>query len=543
MLRAAIVAFLWLASAVLTGCSGGHASTLPATTSPSSAQSTGATTAQLVITIPSAAAVAASAHTRTPAYIASTTQSVTIDLKPHGSGTSVTGFPMTANLTSSTAGCVSSLVSLQCTITLTVAPSNYDATITTYDGANGTGNVLSAAQTVEITVLEGKTNKLPIALGGVPAGVQIVTFGGTTGGSQNLVFTLPLSATGQLAVYGVDADGNIILGAGAPSVTVSNSNSSVYTVTGPAATTPNEISVTSLSSTAAGSITRLTATVTPVSGTGTGAVAKTVTLQAPALPLIYTANFAYSTVDVFDSLGDSLTPPGGFPNISSPYNITYDSANQLLYVLNGAGASIAAYDRNGNAQVLPAGFPGLTSSVGLTYNPQSGLLYAIAYPSGSVAVFNDTGAATSVSPGTFSGASLYGFTYDPANGYFYGAGGATVDAWNASGVAQSLTGGFPGISQVTSVTYNQLTGNLYVACVYPSQVLAYTPNGATVSVSGTFPGSIGGNQPFTIASNTVNGDVYVANNLDQLIAYDQNGNSLWTASNDYALGIVIAPPP
>ena len=174
---------------------------------------------------------------------------------------------MTANLTSTTSGCVSSLVSLKCTITLAVAPANYDATITTFDGANGAGNVLSTAQTVEMTVLEGQTNNLPIALGGVLTGVKIATYGSATGGSQNLVFTLPLQSSGQLQIYGLDADANIILGAGAPSVSVTNSNAATYTVTGPPTTTPNVINVTSLSSTTAGSVTRLTATVTPVAGT------------------------------------------------------------------------------------------------------------------------------------------------------------------------------------------------------------------------------------------------------------------------------------
>jgi DNA-binding beta-propeller fold protein YncE len=542
MTRNALVALLCAACATLMGCGGGsHGATPPAAGSASGAQSTGATTAQFVITVPHAASQPASASVRTPAYVASTTQSITINLTPHGSGTSLAGFPMTANLSSSTSGCVSSLVNLQCTITLTVAPANDDVTITTFDGANGSGNVLSAAQTVEITVLEGQTNTLPIALGGVPTGVKIVPFGGTTGGSQNLVFTLPLQGAGQLEVYGTDADANIILGAGAPSVTVTNSNASTYTVSGPATTTPNLINVTSLSGTAAGSITRLTATVSPVAGTGTGAVSTTVTLQAQTLPIIYAANYAFSKISVYDALGDVLSPPG-FAGVS-PYNITYDTANQLLYVLNDSGTAISAFDRNGNPQVLASSFPGLTLSVGLIYNPQNGLLYSIAFPSAAVSVFTQSGASTSVSPGTFSGLGYtYGPAYDPVNAWMYAAGGGAVEAWDANGNAQPLTGGFPGISQVEGVAYNAVTGNLYVACVYPSQILAYTPNGSSVSLGGPF--TVDG-QPNAIAADPASGNIYVSTNANTLSAYDQQGNLLWrTASDtDGAPGIVTVPPP
>jgi DNA-binding beta-propeller fold protein YncE len=313
-------------------------------------------------------------------------------------------------------------------------------------------------------------------------------------------------------------------------------------VSGPATTTPNLINATSLSSTAAGSITRLTATVTPVAGTGTGAVSTTVTLQAQTLPIIYAANSSRSTITVYDALGDVLSPPG-FAGVAGPYNIAYDTANQLLYILDNSGTAITAFDRSGNPQVLANTFPGLTLSVGLLYNPQNALLYSIAFPSGSVSVFTSSGAPTSVSPGTFSGLGYtYGPAYDPVNAWMYGAGGGAVEAWDANGNAESLTGGFPGISQVQAVTYNAVTGNLYVACVYPSQILAYTPNGSSVSLSGSF--TVDG-QPASIAADPVSGNVYVSTLNDTFTAYDQHGNLLWTSAPDAdgAQGIAVVPPP
>ncbi len=438
-----------IALLAVAGCGGGGSSTPVVPVSSSHAPASGNATESLVFTIPKAASITASAR-RSPAYLASTTQSVVINATPHGSGTSLAGFPQTANLTATSTGCTSTLVSTTCTVTLTLAVGSDDVTITTYDGLGGSGNALSAAQTVDVTVVEGQANTLPIALGGIPTSVKIVAGSGNVGGSAGLVFTLPLGGNGSLLAYGVDADGNIILGAGAPVISASISNTTPYGVTGPTTTAPNQINVTSLLSVATGSIARLTATVTPVAGTGTGAVSKTVTLQAPTLGVIYTANYAFNHISVYDALGDVLSPPGGFPGGSEPYNITYDSQNQTIYALTSAGTAINAYDRNGYLQSLSPGFTVTGTLLGLTYDPQENLLYTIAFPSGAVGEYLPNGSPTSVSPGTFSGSGYgYGFSYDPHNGYLYGAGGS-IGAWDSNGNAQTLSGGFPGISQTES---------------------------------------------------------------------------------------------
>jgi len=537
---------LCVAILAVAGCGGGSGSSTPvAPVSSAHAPSAGNATENLVFTIPKAASSTASAR-RSPAYLASTTESVGINATLHGSGTSLAGFPQTANLTATSTGCTSTLVSTTCTVPLTLAIGNDDVTITTYDGLGGSGNALSAAQTVEVAVVEGQANTLPISLGGIPTSVKIIAGSANVGGSSKLVFTLPLGGTGSLLVYGVDADGNVILGAGAPVVSASISNTTPYGVTGPTTAAPNQINVTSLLTVPTGSIARLTATVTPVAGTGTGAVTRTVTLQAPTLGVIYTANFAYGHVSVYDALGNVLSPPGGFPNASSPYNITYDSHNQTIYVLASSGAAINAYDRGGYQQTLSPGFTVASTLLGLTYNPQNNLLYTLPL-SGGVVVHTENGSTTSVSPGTFYGASGYGFSYDPHNGYFYGPTGLSIGAWDANGNEQTLTGGLAGISQTESVTYNAFNNDVYVACVYPSQILVYTENGAPVSVSGSWTGSTSSmptvNQPFSIGSDPVTGNVYVSTNAENLIAYDANGNTLWTVSGDSSQGIIVVPPP
>ena len=266
------------------------------------------------------------------------------------------------------------------------------------------------------------------------------------------------------------------------------------------------------------------------------------TLQAPTLPIIYAANHSVGEISVYDALGDVLLPQG-FGSVSGPYNITYDTATQLLYVLNDSGLAISAFDRLGNPQVLASNFPGLTLSVGLNYNPRNGLLYAVSFPDATVSVFTQSGAATSVSPGTFTNLGYtYGMTYDPVNGWFYASGNGAVGAWDANGNAKSLTGGFPGISQVQGVAYSAVTGNLYVACVYGNQILAFTPNGATVALGGPF--TLDG-QPDAIMADPVSGNISISTNANTLATYDKNGNLLWrtAAQADGAQAIVAVPPP
>jgi hypothetical protein len=70
------------------------------------------------------------------------------------------------NLTPTSNGCASTLASTQCTVAFSVLPGSYDATLTTYDGGNATGNLLSAAQGIPFVIAAGVANSLSISLGG-----------------------------------------------------------------------------------------------------------------------------------------------------------------------------------------------------------------------------------------------------------------------------------------------------------------------------------------------------------------------------------------
>lgn len=131
----------------------------------------------------------------------------------------------TVGLTPTSAGCTSSLASTTCVLTLNLAPGSYAASITTYDGADGSGKILSTAQNVAFKVVAGSGNLVSLTLSGIPA--NILVYG-----------------AGPDAVYALaqDADQNFIVGAGAPVFTAAKTGgSTVATITQPAPRSPNRI--------------------------------------------------------------------------------------------------------------------------------------------------------------------------------------------------------------------------------------------------------------------------------------------------------------
>jgi len=470
---------------------------------------------------------------RAPAYISAATQSIKIDVKPHLSPTSVTGFPITANLTASSAGCTSTLTATVCDVGLALAPGNYDATLTTFDLSGGAGNQLSAAQSMPLNVAEGQANTVPLALGGIPASVQLLASGGQVAAGQGFVFTLPANATGTLSAFGVDADGNTIVGAGAPSISAATSDATQIAVTQPLPAAPNAIG---LASQGASTIAHITVTVTPVAGTGSSAVSRTVTVQAPTLSLFYLATG--TSVRIIDATGTVVTQPGtAFASIPpSATGMAYDSANGLLYIATqSASSSIVAYDRNGNSQPLAAGASGISLVFSLAYDPADGLIYA-----GNNNVAFDAGGNTHALNSTIAG--TYAMTYDPQHNLIV-SGTQTYDASGNAGSSLSFAG------QVVAITYNPANGFFYVATVYPTAVNAYDTSGNPQVLSGSFTVG-GGEQIAGIGADPATGNIFLSTNGNNTYGFDRNGNNLglpWHnlvgvgAPLDVA-GIALLPP-
>jgi DNA-binding beta-propeller fold protein YncE len=273
-------------------------------------------------------------------------------------------------------------------------------------------NVLSKAQSVGFAIVKGRANNLAITLGGVPVSVRIVADSSTISGNSFTSFSLPTSQSGQVTALGVDADGNYILGPGAPVVRVATSDATQFTVSGATATEPNLFTITNVSTHPASAL--LTATVTPSAVSGASPLTATVGIISQP-PTFYVTN-SNNTVKAFDEQGAPLTLSGAFPNLNDPSGIAYDPANGFFYVANLGNSTVTAYDTQGAQQTLTGAFPSLSSPSGIAYNPANGLLYVTNIATHSVTVYNSQGAQQTLT-GTFPNISNpFGIGYDAANG-------------------------------------------------------------------------------------------------------------------------------
>ena len=204
------------AIALLAGCSGSPSATLPTASNAAALQPAARVPVDFVIRVPK--------RNRRSHFIAPSTKSMSIAITFAGKSV----LKKTLTLTPNSPGCKPVAGGTQCTVSVALGPKNgYIASIDTYDGFNGTGKLLSIAQDVAFTVKVGKKNQVSLTLSGVPA--QIVT--------------TKASAT-SFTVVAKDADGETIVGAGAPSFTASKtSGSTVVSIVQPTKAAPNTVTV------------------------------------------------------------------------------------------------------------------------------------------------------------------------------------------------------------------------------------------------------------------------------------------------------------
>ncbi len=179
-------------------------------------------------------------------YVSPATQSIVIVVS------SGAGKPKTfnANLTPATnPNCKP--VKVVCSITLLLSPGKYTASFTTYDGlldhrGQPTGNRLSANQEVPFSMVEGKATVVPVTLGGIPTAVAFIPATSSTlvGGTVSGFSLSRCNASAQTVnVFGVDADGNYIVGSGSPTISL-KSSSETLKVASPRPAAPNSFTIT-----------------------------------------------------------------------------------------------------------------------------------------------------------------------------------------------------------------------------------------------------------------------------------------------------------
>jgi DNA-binding beta-propeller fold protein YncE len=511
----------------------------PVTHGATPAEATG--TARFVID--GAPAGGTQAGSRRPLYISPATQSITINVTEQGSTTSVSGYPQTANLTPTSSGCISTLASTQCTVSLALLPGDYDATFTTYDQQNAAGNQLSAAQNVPFSIIAGTTNTIALTIGGIPTAVRIIADSPTTiAGDPVNGFTLATGNSGYVTVLGVDADGNYILGTGAPAVALSSSDTSAYTVTASGSSAPNRFLLTDAAPHAGAAL--LTASVTPTAQSGASAL--TMLARVSSQPsVIYVEEATNNAVKGYSPFG-TLQVNSGFANTSSPSAAVFDPVNDFIYVTNGGNNAVTAYTPNGTQQTLSGSFANLSLPEGIVYDPTNGYLYVANEGNSTVTVYDANGAQQTLS-GTFPNLNgPHGLVYDPVNGFIYvtNVAGGTVTAYDANGNQQTLSGTFSGLNQPDGIAFDTVTGWLYVANFGNSTVTVYDQTGNRQTVSGSFSAL---DRPTTITYDVANGVLYAGSPaVGAISAFTDTGTASTTLGASFSSsgppqGLAIVP--
>jgi hypothetical protein len=517
-------------SAALSACSGGSSTVLPG--SPAASGSSGHTAATLTISIPRAAG-ASSAQRRSPAYISTATQSIAIGASAEAGQPAPAGFPLVANVTSSSPGCTTTQSATVCTIALPIPPGKYDASLTTYGQLNGSGSPLSVSTSIPVNIQAGRTNTLTFTLDAIPASLQILATGGQAANGP-LVVTLPSNASGTLSAYALDASGATIVGPGAPSIAVTTDNAGQIGVTAPTAGAPNTIGILSQGTNA---IAHITVTATPVGAAAGSAISQTLTVQPPTMSLLYLTSSYY--VHVVDMTGTEITPPGAFPSLAQGAGgdgLAYDPVDGFIYVAVQASPSyIVAFSPAGLPETLGSGVQNLPAIAGLVYDPASNLIYG----GNQSSAFDPGGGAHALTQGV---SFYYNLTYDSTDHYVV----AGNELLNADG---SVHATLPFSGQITGVAYNPVNDLFYVSTVYPTEVTAYNLSGTAQVLTGSFidgsSSQIGG-----IAADPATGNVFIATNDHHVYAFDSNGNALpapWQSISAFGAdsgdaGMAFIPP-
>ena len=253
-----------------------------------------------------------------------------------------------AGLTPSSPGCKTVSGATVCTISVpNLQPcaghtTCYRATIVTYgryDASNNTippgSRALSALHGYPFAITVGKTNTLTFTLQGIPVSARIVPSGNSLlDGTMGSGFTLSRCATAQsVSVYGVDAGGDTIVGAGAPSVGLAASGYSIAIQTPAPNASPNSFLLNVEGFPSAYASYELTASAKPGAGSGASAVQTHATLTF--------GSESCGTVTEYAVPAANAGPAGVAVDAAGTVWFAENAANNIATLANGTFGSYA----------------------------------------------------------------------------------------------------------------------------------------------------------------------------------------------------------
>jgi len=562
----------------LAGCAGGRmTSAVPRTAAAANAPSSGArATTSFVLTIPRATATFS--QRRGPRYISPATGSLGITIDPGSANQGFTAMnigPGDPNCNNPTP-----VSPLQCTVTVAVMPGSHTFDFRTYDGrldgnGNPQGTVLSTNLGFPFNVAPGQNNSLHFVLQGIPAGISVLpqpnqdVRGDQTGGfdlygayKADGTTILPRKFT----VVATDADGNFIVGAGSPTLTVTSSNTGALSDGAVSASNPNLFTVTP-AGWANNTGFQLVVTATPSTAATANSGASPLTVNVPVryvarnAPRIYLSGGpGQNWVKVYDESGNAVNVSGTWPNLSGPMGLAYDSFQGRIIVANYSNNTVKAYDLDGNA-AGPSNAISLVNPMSVAIDTDTQRIFVATHDVG-LFVFDTSGGPVTTSgnwkqPASPPHGTPNALPYDPtalliSERGLGNAGSVYVnDTASGSVVVYDVDGnwrmGFDAHNGVSGLAQNPVSGRLY-GTFGARPVLVFDEIGNLIDVPGSF---INTHQPVGIGYNPANGLLYVNNSQGaahagaNVTVYDQSGNQIATSGAftgaDNGWGLTIVP--
>ena len=528
----------------------------------------GSTLATLRIVIP-ARPTAATGAARRAQYISYATQSIKAVFTPNGGGSATT---FTQNVTPTSPGCQGNLnSSTTCTLKLPgLNPGSYTAAFTMYDGMlDGsnvpTGNILSANQSVPVTIAPGQANVIAVTLDGVPVALAVIPGAASTlSGSRNAGYSISKcigfesAGTESITVLGIDADQNYILGSGAPAPALNSSDTSMAAVATPAPNSPNAFALTrpATPATARASF-NLTASVTPIAGSGS------------TTPITATVPVTFDTTvcGVVSTLAGNASPgyadgTGAAAQFYFPFGVAVDGGGNV-YVADANNNRIRKVTSGGIVTTLAGSTQGSADGTGNAaqfYFPSgvavdgSGNVYVADSANHRIRKITSGGVVTTLAGGTqgfadgTGAAAQFSYPYYVAvdgsdNVYVADSANHRIRKITSGGVVTTLAGGTQGFADGTGAAAQFNTpfgvavdgsGNIYIADQSNERIRKITSGGVVTTLAGSTQGFADGtgaaaqfDTPYGVAVDS-GGNVYVADSANQRIRKIASGGVVTT---------------
>ncbi|MBV8490536.1 MAG: hypothetical protein JO199_08405 [Candidatus Eremiobacteraeota bacterium] len=480
-------------------------------------------------------------------FVSPATQSVSVQVDA--------GAPTIFAISSSASYCTTLGGALACTLVVPVSSSGvHTFTVYAYDRPNGTGNKLASAVQFPYTIPPSATSvTIPLTMDGIAAGLSIAPLSTPVWGNVASGFTIYGKQPVQFSVVATDADGNYIVGPGAPKISLLASAGAPVQIAQPSVQlAPNIFTITSTlvtSNPTVGGTFTLTAQAKPAGARPHDNDALSLSTAVTVYtPFIYVVSFSTNAVTAYDEQGNQQPLAAGtFSGLTHPSGIAYDSHNSELYVTNRMGhRAVSVFDPQGNAVIppYPADYPNFYGAV---YDPDSDVLYFTQPQNATVIALLPNMMPFNLPPGAFSMSNATGLAYSSFLQSMFVSGGngiSSIGGFSPLGTAFRTTGGFPGADGAQSMSFDDHNLVLYVANNTVGTVTAYDSFGNLLPYI-SFPGV---SAPGAILYDPYDQLVYVGSTNAGVTTYDEFGGPIgsklkrratWNnASSIYAMAVV-----